>query len=50
LRCSFEEDTTITIQGLESLPNEMEPMIAVIRELFQDLEAEEREVTIRYAI
>ena len=49
LRCSFEEDTTIILKNLHSMPKDMHPAIPTIRELFEDLEREETEVTVKYA-
>lgn len=49
LRCSFEEDTTIILKNLYFIPKEMYPEIPVIIELFNDLEREETEVTVKYA-
>ena len=48
LRCSFEEDTTIILKNLHSMPKDMHPIIPTIQELFQDLENEEAEVTVKY--
>ena len=48
LRCSFEEDTTIVLKNLYSMPKDMHPIIPTIQELFQDLENEEAEVTVKY--
>ena len=48
LRCSFEEDTTIILKNLHSMPKDMYPAISTIRELFEDLEREEAKVTVRY--
>jgi len=48
LRCSFEEDTTIILKNLHSMPKDMHPAIPTIRELFEDLEREEAEVTVSY--
>ena len=48
LRCSFEEDTTIVLKNLRSMPKDMHPIIPTIQELFQDLENEEAEVTVKY--
>ena len=49
LRCSFEEDTTIILKNLQSMPKDMHPIIPTIQELFQDLQNEEAEVTVNYS-
>lgn len=49
LRCSFEEDTTIILKNLHSMPKDMHPIIPTIQELFQDLQNEEAEVTVNYS-
>lgn len=49
LRCSFEEDTTIILKNLYSIPKDMHPEILTMIELFNDLEREETEVTVKYA-
>lgn len=48
LRCSFEENTVITLKNLDSLPKDMHAVIPIIQELFRDLEREEAEVTVVY--
>ena len=48
LRCSFEENTTIILKNLRSMPKDMHPIIPTILELFQDLGDEEAAVTIQY--
>ena len=49
LRCSFEEDTTIILKNLHSMPKDMHHIIPTIQELFQDLQNEEAEVTVNYS-
>lgn len=44
LQCSFHEETTIVLNNLLSLPDEMHPAIA---DLFEDLEHEEDNVTVQ---
>ncbi len=48
LRCSFEVDTRITLVGLDKMTNGLENLVDDIKELFLDLEAEEREVTVEF--
>lgn len=48
LRCSFEEDTTIILKNLHSMPKDMHPIILTIQDLFLDLENEEAEVTVEF--
>ncbi len=48
LQCSFEEDTTIVLKNLYAMAKDMHPIIPTIKELFQDLENEEAEVTVVY--
>lgn len=48
LQCWFEKDTTIILKNLYSMPKDMHPIIPTIQTLFQDLEDEEAEVTVRY--
>ena len=49
LSCSFEENTTIILKNLHSMSIDMHPIIPAIQKLFQDLENEEAEVTIKYS-
>ncbi len=49
LQCSFEEDTTIVLKNLNAMAKDMHPVIPTIKELFQDLENEEAEVTVMYS-
>lgn len=48
LRCSFEVDTRITLIGLDKMSNGLENLVDDIKELFLDLETEEREVTVEF--
>jgi len=48
LRCSFEEDTLITLIDLQKLPGPAASEVDGIKELFMDLEREEREVTVEF--
>lgn len=38
----------IILKNLHSMPKDMHPIISTIQELFQDLENEEAEVTVKY--
>lgn len=48
LRCSFEENTTIILKNLRSMPKDMHLFIPSIKDLFEDLEQEETEVTVQF--
>ena len=47
LHCSFAEPTTITLNHLSALPKEINEAVEIMKELFQDLEKQDPEVTIQ---
>lgn len=49
LQCSFNENTTIILKNLHSMSCNMQPVVSTITELFEDLQNEEENVTVRLA-
>lgn len=47
LHCAFEFPTTITLKNLSAIPQEMQPEVSIMLDLFHDLELEDTEVTVK---
>lgn len=47
LDCSFEVPTTIVLRNIAKIPSEMSETVEIMLELFDDLQRENEEVTIR---
>ena len=47
LHCSFELPTIITLKNISEIPQEMQPEIPIMLELFRDLESEDEEVSVK---
>lgn len=48
LNCSFESPITIVLKNIEKLPPEMNKAVKIMLELFDDLQRENKEMTIQF--